>query len=73
MSKPCRRALPAGDPPYRLRRPVYSRRLCAAVLHRTDAGDAGAHRRLQKVVLCSPPPIADEILYAAQLCGVHNL
>ncbi len=24
----------------------------------------------QQVVLCSPPPIADEILYAAQLCGV---
>ncbi len=24
----------------------------------------------QVVVLCSPPPIADEILYAAQLCGV---
>ena len=25
----------------------------------------------RKVVLCSPPPIADEILYAAQLCGVQ--
>jgi histidinol dehydrogenase len=25
----------------------------------------------QQVVLCSPPPIADEILYAAQLCGVQ--
>jgi histidinol dehydrogenase len=25
----------------------------------------------QKVVLCSPPPIADEILYAAKLCGVQ--
>ncbi len=24
----------------------------------------------QQVVLCSPPPIADEIFYAAQLCGV---
>ncbi len=27
----------------------------------------------QKVVLCSPPPIADEILYAAQLCGVQEV
>jgi histidinol dehydrogenase len=27
----------------------------------------------QQVVLCSPPPIADEILYAAQLCGVPSL
>ncbi len=25
----------------------------------------------QNVVLCSPPPIADEILYAAKLCGVQ--
>ena len=24
-------------------------------------------------MLCSPPPIADEILYAAQLCGVRNI
>jgi len=27
----------------------------------------------QRVVLCSPPPIADEILYAAQLCGVQEV
>lgn len=27
----------------------------------------------QKVVLCSPPPVADEILYAAQLCGVEEV
>ncbi len=27
----------------------------------------------QQVVLCSPPPIADEILYAAHLCGVRNI
>ncbi|WP_407211195.1 histidinol dehydrogenase [Enterobacter cloacae] len=27
----------------------------------------------QKVVLCSPPPIADEILYAAKLCGVQEV
>lgn len=27
----------------------------------------------QKVVLCSPPPIADEILYAAQLCGIEEI
>lgn len=25
------------------------------------------------MVLCSPPPIADEILYAAQLCGVRDV
>ena len=31
--------------------------------------NASTHRRLPVVVLCSPPPIADEILYAAQLCG----
>lgn len=27
----------------------------------------------QKIVLCSPPPIADEILYAAHLCGVDTI
>lgn len=27
----------------------------------------------KKVVLCSPPPIANEILYAAQLCGVKEV
>ena len=27
----------------------------------------------QRVVLCSPPPIADEILDAAQLCGVQEI
>ena len=27
----------------------------------------------RKVVLCSPPPIADEILYAAKLCGVQEV
>ncbi|ELY6226315.1 histidinol dehydrogenase [Cronobacter muytjensii] len=27
----------------------------------------------QRVVLCSPPPIADEILYAAKLCGVQEV
>ncbi|WP_192456770.1 histidinol dehydrogenase [Musicola keenii] len=26
-----------------------------------------------KVILCSPPPIADEILYAAKLCGVQEI
>lgn len=26
-----------------------------------------------RIVLCSPPPIADEILYAASLCGVHEI
>lgn len=27
----------------------------------------------ERIVLCSPPPIADEILYAASLCGVHEI
>ncbi|UTJ48923.1 histidinol dehydrogenase [Atlantibacter subterranea] len=27
----------------------------------------------KNVVLCSPPPIADEILYAARLCGVQQV
>jgi histidinol dehydrogenase len=27
----------------------------------------------QRIVLCSPPPIADEILFAAQLCGVSEV
>ncbi|CAM3269418.1 MULTISPECIES: histidinol dehydrogenase [Yersinia] len=35
----------------------------------TPARIAGCKR----VVLCSPPPIADEILYAAQLCGIEEV
>ncbi|KAA9001118.1 histidinol dehydrogenase [Affinibrenneria salicis] len=27
----------------------------------------------RKVILCSPPPLADEILYAAQLCGIKEV
>ncbi|OOF65474.1 histidinol dehydrogenase [Rodentibacter sp. Ppn85] len=27
----------------------------------------------QKIVLCSPPPIADEILYTAELCGIDTV
>ncbi len=27
----------------------------------------------QRVVICSPPPVADEILFAAQLCGVTEI
>lgn len=27
----------------------------------------------RKVVLCTPPPVADEILYAARLCGVQQV
>ncbi|MDX7989300.1 histidinol dehydrogenase [Xenorhabdus sp. 12] len=27
----------------------------------------------RNIILCSPPPIADEILYAAQLCGISNI
>ncbi|OZI15159.1 histidinol dehydrogenase [Sodalis-like symbiont of Philaenus spumarius] len=35
----------------------------------TPACIAGCRR----VILCSPPPIADEILYAASLCGVQDI
>ncbi len=27
----------------------------------------------RKIVLCSPPPVADEIIYAANLCGVSDI
>lgn len=27
----------------------------------------------RQVILCSPPPIADEIIYAAQLCGINKI
>lgn len=45
--------------------PLFSTVLMLA----TPARLAGCRR----VVLCSPPPIADEILYAAQLCGVQEV
>lgn len=45
--------------------PLFSTVLMLA----TPARIAGCKR----VVLCSPPPIADEILYAAQLCGVQEI
>ena len=45
--------------------PLFSTVLMLA----TPARIAGCHN----VILCSPPPIADEILYAAQLCGVQNI
>jgi len=45
--------------------PLFSTVLMLA----TPARIAGCGR----VVLCSPPPIADEILYAAQLCGVREV
>lgn len=45
--------------------PLFSTVLMLA----TPARIAGCRR----VVLCSPPPIADEILYAAQLCGVQEV
>ncbi|BET96330.1 hypothetical protein TCT1_12510 [Xenorhabdus sp. TCT-1] len=35
----------------------------------TPANIAGC----RKVILCSPPPITDEILYAAQLCGISEI
>jgi len=45
--------------------PLFSTVLMLA----TPAHIAGCKR----VVLCSPPPIADEILYAATLCGVQEV
>jgi len=45
--------------------PLFSTVLMLA----TPARIAGCN----KIVLCSPPPIADEILYAAQLCGVREV
>lgn len=45
--------------------PLFSTVLMLA----TPARIAGCGR----VVLCSPPPIADEILYVAQLCGVQEV
>ncbi|QGX91758.1 histidinol dehydrogenase [Tatumella sp. TA1] len=45
--------------------PLFSTVLMLA----TPAQIAGCSRR----VLCSPPPIADEILYAAKLCGIEEI
>lgn len=45
--------------------PLFSTVLMLA----TPASIAGC----RQVVLCSPPPIADEILYAAQLCGIEQI
>ena len=45
--------------------PLFSTVLMLAV----PAKIAGSRR----IALCSPPPIADEILYAARLCGVDNI
>ncbi|MBT0723974.1 histidinol dehydrogenase [Rosenbergiella sp. S61] len=45
--------------------PLFSTVLMLA----TPAKIAGCTRR----VLCSPPPIADEILYAAKLCGIEEI
>ncbi|WP_428943464.1 histidinol dehydrogenase [Pantoea sp. FN060301] len=45
--------------------PLFSTVLMLA----TPARIAGCRR----VVLCSPPPVADEILYAAKLCGVKEV
>lgn len=45
--------------------PLFSTVLMLA----TPARIAGCNN----VVLCSPPPLADEILYAAQLCGVQDV
>lgn len=49
--------------------PGGSAPLSTVLMLATPASIAGC----KKVVLCSPPPIADEILYAAQLCGVQDV
>ncbi|MFQ1012440.1 histidinol dehydrogenase [Gilliamella apicola] len=43
--------------------------LSTVIMLATPAKIAGC----RKVILCSPPPIADEILYAAELCGVTEI
>ncbi|MBE2898472.1 histidinol dehydrogenase [Pasteurellaceae bacterium TAE3-ERU1] len=45
--------------------PLFSTVLMLAI----PAKIAGCH----KIVLCSPPPIADEILYCAKLCGIETV
>ncbi|TDQ59533.1 histidinol dehydrogenase [Mesocricetibacter intestinalis] len=45
--------------------PLFSTVLMLAV----PANIAGC----KKIVLCTPPPIADEILYSASLCGVNSI
>ncbi|MBK4715220.1 MULTISPECIES: histidinol dehydrogenase [Tenebrionibacter/Tenebrionicola group] len=45
--------------------PLFSTVLMLAI----PARIAGCRR----VVLCSPPPVADEILYAAKLCGIEEV
>jgi len=27
----------------------------------------------KKIILCSPPPISNEVLYAAHICGIHDI
>ena len=51
--------IPGGSAPF------FSTVLMLAV----PAKIAGCHR----ITLCSPPPIADEILYAARLCGIDSV
>lgn len=43
--------------------------LSTVLMLATPANIAGC----RKVILCSPPPIANEILYAAELCGVTEI
>lgn len=43
--------------------------LSTVLMLATPASIAGC----RKVILCSPPPIANEILYAAELCGVTEI
>lgn len=63
--------LPAGHASGCVGGALHPRRFRPAVLYRINAGNPARIAGCQKVVLCSPPPIADEILYAAKLCGVQ--
>ena len=52
---------------------VRSWRQRTTAFHRFDAGCASKIAVVAKVVLCSPPPIADEILYVAKLCNIDEV
>ncbi|KJF75911.1 hypothetical protein UA45_21260, partial [Morganella morganii] len=62
-----------GDPSGGQCRAVYPGRQRAADFHCPDAGCSGKIAGCRRIILCSPPPVADEILYAAQLCGVETI
>ena len=65
----------ANRSPALLRRTVHSPAAQRRRSHGADAGGQSHGARLLSAggALPSPPPIADEILYAAQLCGVKKV